>query len=534
VEQSDYKLIRQVGAGVSGAVWMADGPAGRVAMREFASPAAQGSEDWLADRAHFLQAAKQCLTLRNPKVVSVLDVVDDADGAWVASEFVEDETVESLLNHERLSLDQANRILRGAAVALDQAHRSGIVHGDLKPSNIFVGKKGVRIGDFAISPRARRSPRVEWSSAWIHPWLTPEHLVAPGTIGPRTDVYALAAIAYYMYTGKQPFSSSGDVRAAILRGQLDLPATVSRALAGGLEIPLRKAMSRDPGQRYASGAEMMGALEAGTGAAADLGEAGDKGASSNKLIYAGIGSLFVAMAVAGLLLLHRPKAPTQPPPTPAAASGPIASVVPPVLPVDSKPTKKTKAPPTKVDAGGELTHNTPPHSQPSVAQKKETRPDPFPVVVNNPGRKAEISPPPPKPPNPGPDSIQGQAKLAGVVPPDVYSNAPKGYSLAVYSRKANDPAHLIANTISFKYRDPTLGEMGAGDLKAMVLLNGPPPGKGHFLSLVWKVDGTPMDAHFVNPNTVTEFGSEPIRGTYQLMLMLDKDKVAEYTFRIMP
>ena len=122
MEQSDYKLIRQVGAGISGAVWMADGPAGQVAMRQFASPAQPGSEEWLADRAHFLQAARQGLTFRSPRVVPVLDVIDDSDDAWVASEFVEDDTVESLLSHERLSVAQANRILRGAALALDQAH----------------------------------------------------------------------------------------------------------------------------------------------------------------------------------------------------------------------------------------------------------------------------------------------------------------------------------------------------------------------------------------------------------------------------
>jgi hypothetical protein len=185
-----------------------------------------------------------------------------------------------------------------------------------------------------------------------------------------------------------------------------------------------------------------------------------------------------------------------------------------------------------VDTGGEVARVQPPQNQLPERPKKETRPDPFQKVDNNTARKTEMPPPPPPKPDPG--SVQGQAKLAGVVPPEVYSSAPKGYSLAVYSRKANDKEHLIANSLSFKYRDPTLGEMGSGDLKAMVLLNGPPPGKGHLLSLVWKVDGTVMDAHFVNPNTVTEFGSEPIRGTYQLMLMLDKDKVAEYTFRIMP
>jgi len=534
LEQSDYKLIRQVGAGISGAVWMADGPAGQVAMRQFASPAQPGSEEWLADRAHFLQAARQGLTFRSPRVVPVLDVIDDSDDAWVASEFVEDDTVESLLSHERLSVAQANRILRGAALALDQAHKSGIVHGDLRPSNIFVGKKSVRVSDFAFSPRARRSPRTEWSPDWIHPFIAPEHLIAPGTIGPRSDVYALAAIGYYMYTGKLPFSSSGDVRAAILRGQLDSPATVSRVLQGGLEVPLRKAMSRDPGLRFANCSEMIGALEAGAGSVGSVSEEEEKGGAANKLIYVGIGSLILAMAVATFLLFHHPAANTETAAkvVPAAASGPIAPTGQAPVAADLKSAKKTKAPVAKVlDSDQPLAR-----SQSQAETSNGSRHDPFPKP------EPKTVAPPQKQTIPSASSVFQQAgnllqpkptREETPVSPEVYTKQQKGYSLLVYSRKVNDPKHLIGKGISFKFLDPELGEMASGDLKAMVLLNGvPPPGKNQHLSVVWKVDGTPMDAHFVSPNTVTEFGSEPIAGTYDVMLMLDKDLVAEYTFRI--
>lgn len=525
MESDGYKLIRQVGAGVAGPVWMADGPAGRVAMRRFASPAPPGSDEWVADRAHFLQAGRQCLAFRHPRVVPIHDVIDDSDDAWISSDFVEDETLESILKHERLSTAQTNRILRSVAQVLDNAHRSGIVHGDLKPSRILVGdKKSVRLTDFAISPRARRSPRADFMASWVHPYLTPEHLIAPGTIGPRSDVYALAAIAYYMYSGKPPFSSSGDIRAAILRGQLDLPATVSRALSSGLEAPLRKAMSRDPSQRFADCSELIGALEAGMGPAGQLPD--EKGGSSAKLIYAGIGSLIFAMVVAGALLFRAPrKAEVAAVVRPAAPSGPV---VPTASTGDLKAVKLKKTRGGGQDAVAAIDRRP-------VAPAGKANPFP-PAATREVTRETRVATviDPPKPRNGTPQSTQvmtpGRPEIR--VPPDVYTQKPPGYSLEVYSRKANDPKHLIVKGLSFKYLDPDLGEMSRGDLKAMVFLNGPPPGKGHLLSIVWRIDGRPVDVQAVSPNTVAELDSEPVRGSYDVMLLLDKDQVADYTFRI--
>jgi hypothetical protein len=149
-----------------------------------------------------------------------------------------------------------------------------------------------------------------------------------------------------------------------------------------------------------------------------------------------------------------------------------------------------------------------------------------------PVRNAGFVPAPIKtlPAAPPPVASPGLSGGVFVQPPD----APRGYSLAVYSRKTDDPKHFIEKGISFKYLDPELGEMAIGDLKAKIILNGPPPGKGHVLSIEWDIDGKIADGRIVAPNTVTEFGSEPIRGSYKVILRLDKDQVADYTFRIAP
>jgi hypothetical protein len=73
--------------------------------------------------------------------------------------------------------------------------------------------------------------------------------------------------------------------------------------------------------------------------------------------------------------------------------------------------------------------------------------------------------------------------------------------------------------------------MAAGDLKAHVVLVGPPPGKGP-LTLEWKIDGTTTDGHIVSPNTISEYGNEPTPGSYQVVLRQGLNVVAQYAFRI--
>ena len=174
---------------------------------------------------------------------------------------------------------------------------------------------------------------------------------------------------------------------------------------------------------------------------------------------------------------------------------------------DLKSAKKTKAPVAKVlDSDQPLAR-----SQSQAETSNGSRHDPFPKP------EPKTVAPPQKQTIPSASSVFQQAgnllqpkptREETPVSPEVYAKQQKGYSLLVYSRKVNDPKHLIGKGISFKFLDPELGEMASGDLKAMVLLNGvPPPGKNQHLSVVWKVDGTPMDAHFVSPNTVTELAA---------------------------
>jgi len=519
LSEFDYKLIRQVGSGVTGEVWSADGPAGRVAMRRFVSLSDQGSDDWRAARAHFLQAGRQSLTLRNPRIVSVLDVVDDGKDAWIASDFVEGETLDALLKRERIPAEQASFMLRSIALTLDHAHRSGVPHGDLKPSNIFVGqKRSIRVADFAISPRARRNTdgpnSVTGADSLVHPYLSPEHFIAPASIGAKSDRYSLGAIAYHLYTGKPPFGAGGDAGPAILRGQVAMPSTVKRSLPTGIDSVLMKAMSRDPAQRYSSCVEFIDNLDAVLIPDTPMPAASG---SSPKLMYAGLGSLIVALIVVVALMMSGPK----------KTGGPIAKdlkkevqVVAPAPPVSPTGQTGRKAGP-KILEPGQLVEGPKPKPYGGGGDTGNQRP-----IVRDP------SPPPFKQPQPEPPRRQ---VVQAPQPPPELPELPRppgsqpGYSLVVYSR---DTAHQIGNGISFDLRDPTLGEMGPGDLMAQVVLVGP-PSKGN-LSVECNLDGTTMAYRPAKPNSMVTFRDRPSPGTYRIILRQDTKVLQEYTFRIKP
>jgi serine/threonine protein kinase len=542
MEQSDgYKLIRNIGGGIAGPLWSAEGPAGRAAMRRFSSSAPQGGEEWIADRTHFIQAGKQAIKFKHPRVLEVLEVIDDESDAWIASEFTELETLDGALKRGRLPADRVTAMVRILAMTLDQAHRSNLVHGDLKPSCIFVDAAGqVRIADFAISPRARRGARGEMDPAWIHPYLTPEHLISPGAISQRTDVYALAGIAWQLYTGRPPFSAT-DTKGAILRGQLDIASVVNRALLKGFEDPLRKAMSRDPNQRFGSCAELASALESAGATAEPLVDQ----TKSKKLIYAGLGSLALALIVVAFLLTHHPAASAGKvqPPVAVAASGIVTAQALPVAPTGGKSAKGSPFKATTARRGPIVDGPGPFAGGPTPGGPTPGRPTNGGLTNGGlttsgsstngltPGGPPPPYNPPPKPPPPGSSSTTyvdpSLASAVGVLS----AGARPGYSIQLYSRDIKRE-NQINDGMSFGFNNAKLGELAVEDLKAVILLNGQ-PAKG-ILTVQWLMDGTTIRARQVKPNSVDALDYEPQVGHYQIILRQGTSTVAQHSFSISP
>ncbi|MBI2935248.1 MAG: PQQ-binding-like beta-propeller repeat protein, partial [Chloroflexi bacterium] len=214
----------------------------------------------------FFHALERVRSLRYPGIVVPLEMGTDGANSWLVYPYIAGETLAEMLRHRSLTGAEGLSLLRGVAEALDYAHAKGIVHGDLKPSNIFVGLRGeVSVTDFGMAALATEvAPLVRSTLNTPHPSYTaPEH--AQGfPAGPASDVYSLGALAYELVTGRVPFL--GLESSAVLAKQLTMnpepPSRLNPALPQEIDPMLQKALARRPEQRYATAVELVQAMEA--------------------------------------------------------------------------------------------------------------------------------------------------------------------------------------------------------------------------------------------------------------------------------
>jgi hypothetical protein len=252
-------------------------------------------------------------------------------------------------------------------------------------------------------------------------------------------------------------------------------------------------------------------------------------------MYAGLASLVVGVGLAGALLMSGNKgakterANTSPAEVAAKQTSPASAskTTAPPVPAYVKP-KPYPQPSPEADrqAVRRPAQPSPPRQAPQP-NDSYVRPSTVAGVAGpivDALRRSDPPAPAPAPVRPSPASPAEQFN------PIFPSDFTAGYRLVVFNSR--DPKHPIPDGQSFSTKDPLLGEMGSGDLKAQILLKGP-PGKGK-LSIEWTVDGTIGDGGFVSPNTVAVFRNEPYPGNYRVTLRRDLTVVAEYKFRITP
>jgi serine/threonine-protein kinase len=478
-----YQLVQRIGSGVAGALYLAESGAGQVAIRQFEAQTEPDKELWQRNRQAFLDAGRQALGLKHPRIVQVLDVIDEGGEAFVVSEFVSAETLEKALASRRFTPEETGALLREMALALDFAHSRGIVHGDLKPSGVFLPGTQAKVADFAISPRARVDRWQPIPPHFFHRYLSPEHLHKPQSIGARSDQYSLAVIAYEMYTGQSPYGNPSNLQAAILTAEIPPPSRVNPALPPTLDEPIMRALDRDPARRFASCMEFMAVLGAGWITQLDA----QSGPSRAKIF----GGIAAALVLALGLTYYYHRKPVRPAVSPASQSSVVEPASVPVAADSKKPSPLTDL--------------------------KSARP-----MRKNPARE-----------DPPPGAVPAGKAVAygGSRTPSLPFVEPLAadFDIAVFSRE-----HPIQEGSSFAYGDQVLGELAHGDILASVSFNGPQQPRGR-LTLEWVVDGVVMSSRApVTLGRKTEYGNEPTAGTYVVTLYDDARVLKRFTFRITP
>ncbi len=259
-----YRLIELLGQGGMATIYRAaDTGLGRdVALKLLRSEYLQDPDF----SSRFRQEAQAAASLGHPNVVTVYDYGEDPSGPFIVMELVDGEDLATILRRSgALPARQAARIAAGVGRALAAAHASGIVHRDIKPGNVLIGRDGrVKVVDFGIA-RAVAEAQVTLPGTTlgsVH-YFSPEQARGEPTTA-ASDIYSLGIVLYEMLTGVRPWESDSAAGVALARlsGPIPDPAGVRSSVPPELAAITRRALALDPADRFESASAIADRLEA--------------------------------------------------------------------------------------------------------------------------------------------------------------------------------------------------------------------------------------------------------------------------------
>jgi tRNA A-37 threonylcarbamoyl transferase component Bud32 len=261
-----YKIVRELGRGAMGVVYHAIDPnIGRpVAIKTIRLGEGRKPEEQDRLRERLLREARSAGMLSHPGIVTIYDVEQQGDLAYIAMEYVDGPTLDHVLSQGPIAPEQMFSILGQTAVALDYAHQKGTVHRDIKPANIMIAGDGTaKITDFGIAKiNASDQFTVTGTIVGTPHYMSPEQVQGLAVDG-RSDQFSLGVIAYEMLTGEKPYTGEHltTVVYKIVAEEPVSPHRLNPSLAGAIENVLRKSLAKKPEGRYRSCQELTEALE---------------------------------------------------------------------------------------------------------------------------------------------------------------------------------------------------------------------------------------------------------------------------------
>jgi serine/threonine protein kinase/tetratricopeptide (TPR) repeat protein len=227
----------------------------------------------------FQREIRLAARLQHPHILTVLDSGESAGYLWFTMPYIEGESLRDRLNRERqLPVDDALRIAREAAEALDYAHQHGIVHRDIKPENILltgrpsretgaIGSWHALVADFGIARALNASGAHSLTETGMTlgtpAYMSPEQATGDRELDGRTDIYSLGVVLYEMLAGETPFGG-GTAQAMIARRLTESARplrTIRDTIGEPVETLVTRSLARSPADRFATAGELARALE---------------------------------------------------------------------------------------------------------------------------------------------------------------------------------------------------------------------------------------------------------------------------------
>mgnify|MGYP001790737325 FL=1 len=258
--QGRYELVEQIALGGMGQVWRAtDLRSGRAVAAKILRPELTGDEIFLS---RLRAEAKNSKGLRHPNLAVVLDSGEKDGTGWLIMELVQGRALSDIIAEKgTLSPAEILPVLAQVARALQVVHDSGVVHRDVKPSNILINREGLaKLTDFGISTGINQRPLTASGMVMgTAQYLAPEQ--AMGNMAtPAGDLYGLGIIAYEALVGRRPFSGATQVDIAFAHVNEEVPA-LPDAVPPQVQAIILKLLAKKPSDRPRSAREVARALD---------------------------------------------------------------------------------------------------------------------------------------------------------------------------------------------------------------------------------------------------------------------------------
>ncbi|WP_438489961.1 serine/threonine-protein kinase [Streptomyces sp. S186] len=265
-----YRLVERVGRGGMGTVWRAeDELLGRyVAVKKLHVPPHLHDDEVRRLYERTRREARSAARIAHPNVIVVHDVVDDEGLPCIVMEYIPSVTLSDVLKRQStVPVSEAARVGRAMAAALRAAHEAGVLHRDVKPANVLLGKDGrIVLTDFGIAvepgtPSLTKTGELVGSIQYLAPERLRPGIAEPG---PACDLWALGATLYQAVQGRPPFQRDTAIETAYAIATEECPPASD---AGHLTPVIEGLLVKEPDQRMdAQEAQRLLDLEPGTGA----------------------------------------------------------------------------------------------------------------------------------------------------------------------------------------------------------------------------------------------------------------------------
>jgi serine/threonine protein kinase len=260
-----YRLLERIGHGGMGEVWKAEDTnlLRIVAVKLLKEEIAGDAES----KARFLREARTAARLSHPNIATIFAVDESDQRMYIAMEYVEGDSLKKLIAAKALTAPDVVRIVKRCADALAEAHAHGIIHRDVKPENVVVTRRGVKMLDFGIAKLIDAPPEdagkltSDGTVIGTPDYMSPEQALGK-TIDHRSDLFALGVVLYEALTGHHPFATTSVTETLVnivTREPIDIARLLPNAPPQLVEI-VQKATRKKPEERYETAKQMASAL----------------------------------------------------------------------------------------------------------------------------------------------------------------------------------------------------------------------------------------------------------------------------------